>query len=196
MVTPTTRGLYDSLSSGEAGAEEMSSDWNSGGPEEAVGSQGPEMRVGALVRVPCHPPQNVKGSSSWQYCVLSFDGMWTLDTWRSSSHFQNLHHLRGWGLGLSTTNFFSSKSMIFLPLPFHKSSRSKWRHEVARSLLWVSLLITLGSDCEPSSAFLSVCFWPHLAALWCSQEGNCRALRGWRVRPSQGGNCDCSFFFF
>lgn len=46
-----------------------------GGPEEAVGSQGPEMRVGALVRAPCHPPQNVKGSSSWQYRVLSFDGM-------------------------------------------------------------------------------------------------------------------------
>ena len=40
--------------------------------------------------------------------------------------------------------------MIFLPLPFHKSSRSKWRHEVVSNLLWVSLLIMLGSDCEPS----------------------------------------------
>ena len=121
----------DSLSSGEAGGEEMSSDWNSGGPEEAVGSQGPEMRVGALVRVPCHPPQNVKGSSSWQYCVLSFDGMWTLDTWRSSSHFQNLHHLRGWGLGLSTTNFFPVNPWFFCLCLFTKALEvnggMKWR---------------------------------------------------------------------
>lgn len=60
--------------SGEAGGERPGTG-NSGGPEEAVGSQGPEMRVGALVRARVSHCKTLKGSSSWQYCVLSFDGM-------------------------------------------------------------------------------------------------------------------------
>lgn len=100
-------------------------------------------------------------------------------------------------MGISAVyyEFFPVNPWFFCLYLFHKISRSKWRHEAVSRLLWVSLLITLRSDCERSSAFLFVCFWLHLAALWRSQEGNCRALSRWRGRTSQGGNCDCLLCF-